>query len=723
MAERSTAALRGTQEGPVRIGPYVILGKLGEGGMGRVYLAEQTEPVRRRVALKLVRAGLESEGVLARFESERQALALLNHPAIAHVYDAGTTPEGQPYFAMEYVPGPTITEYARERRLSIADRLSMFVEVCEGVQHAHQKGIIHRDLKASNILVSTEGPRPLPKIIDFGVAKTLSARLTEKSLHTLAWQVVGTIAYMSPEQASSGPVDVDTRTDVYALGVLLYELLVGMLPFGTTESISYEEYLRRIRIEEPKRPATRLADLGPDLDRVAGESRSQPAALLRSVRGDLDWITLKALEKDRSRRYGSASELAEDVRRHLRHEPVTARPPSALYRFRKFARRNRTGAIAGALVAVSLVLGLIATGIEMQHARSAERQAREDAEAARQTTSFLLGIFKSSDAEYVDDAVTVQEMLGRITTRIEAEMRSRPLVKASLLQAIGNRYGGLGLWKDALRLYSEAYAIRKKLLPAEDLERARITYDMGRASVTLGDLRGGVGYLTEAEAVFRKKLGTQDRMVAWCENDLGLGYAYRGDYRTALPHFEEAARIKRIALGPNHPDYGMALNNIGYIHMLLGDGEGARRYVAAALRIVDPDGRSRVPSIQTATLLHSMGALLERERRDASARPYLTRALAIQDSVLVGDHPDIAQTLATLAQVDAHLGRAAEANGEFARAVSIYEKAPKENGAALARVLDAYARLLQSSGRSADARAARFEAESLRTALAAAPRH
>jgi non-specific serine/threonine protein kinase/serine/threonine-protein kinase len=324
---------------------YHLLQKIGEGGMGEVWLAEQNEPVRRRVAVKLVKAGMNTREVIARFESERQALALMDHPAIAKVFDAGSTPQGTPYFVMEYVAGVPITTYCDNHRLSTRERLELFMHVCEGVQHAHQKAIIHRDLKPSNILVTELDGCPAPKIIDFGVAKALAQKLTANTLLTRVGVLVGTPEYMSPEQALSSGEDIDTRTDVYSLGVILYELLAGAPPLDFRK-IAFEEFLRKLREEEPPKPSTKIRTLGPASTTTAKNRGTDLPNLARQLRGDADAIALKALEKERARRYPTPLELANDIARHLHNEPVTAHPPSVGYRARKYVRRHRMG-VAG----------------------------------------------------------------------------------------------------------------------------------------------------------------------------------------------------------------------------------------------------------------------------------------------------------------------------------------------------------------------------------------
>jgi non-specific serine/threonine protein kinase/serine/threonine-protein kinase len=358
-----------------KIDSYYLLQLIGEGGMGEVWLAEQKEPVRRRVAIKLIKAGMDTREVVARFESERQALALMDHPAIAKVFDAGSTSEGRPYFVMEYVAGTPITTYCDRHKLTTRQRLELFIQVCEGVQHAHQKAIIHRDLKPSNILVSEVDGKPMPRIIDFGLAKATSRRLTDASIYTRVGAMLGTIDYMSPEQADSGGEDIDTRTDVYSLGVVLYQLLAGALPLDL-KKLAYEDMLRRLREQDVPRPSSRILTQGGDSAMTAQNRGTDPPSLMRQLRGDPDVVVLKALEKDRKRRYGSPSQLAEDIGRYLRNEPVSAHAPSAGYRARKYIRRHRLG-VAIAAAAVLLLAGS-AINAEIQSKRIARERDRAD---------------------------------------------------------------------------------------------------------------------------------------------------------------------------------------------------------------------------------------------------------------------------------------------------------------------------------------------------------
>ena len=358
------------------IGPYKLIEPIGEGGMGSVWMAQQTEPVKRLVAVKLIKAGMDSRQVIARFEAERQALALMDHPNIARVLDAGTTSAGRPYFVMDLVKGVPITRYCDEHHLTPRQRLELFIPVCQAVQHAHQKGIIHRDLKPSNVLVALYDGKPVPKIIDFGVAKAAGQQLTDKTLVTGFGAIVGTLEYMSPEQAEINQLDIDTRSDIYSLGVLLYELLTGSPPFSRKEleKAGMLEMLRVIREQEPSKPSTKLST-AEGLPTLAANRGTEPAKLTRLVRGELDWIVMKALEKDRNRRYETANGFAMDVQRYLADEPVQACPPSAAYRLRKFVRRHKGPVLAGLLILLALVAGVIGTTYGLFRAEQ-ERQGR-----------------------------------------------------------------------------------------------------------------------------------------------------------------------------------------------------------------------------------------------------------------------------------------------------------------------------------------------------------
>ncbi len=537
---------------PQRIGSYRLLHKLGEGGMGEVFEAEQRSPVERRVALKVIKPGLGLEGVLARFESERQAMAMMNHPSIAAILDAGSTDDGRPFFAMELVRGPPITEHCDSARLDTRQRLELFAEVCDAVCHAHQKGILHRDLKPSNVLVTMRDGKAVPKIIDFGVAKATARKLTEHTLFTRLGQWIGTPEYMSPEQAEGSSLDVDTRTDVYSLGVILYELLVGVPPFEGRNlwEAGLDEIRRKIRDEDPPRPSTRASALGEASDAVARLRRTDPPALIKQLRGDLDWIVLKALEKDRERRYGSAAELADDLRRHLRHEPVVAGPPGVAYRLGKFVRRHRVGVAAGALVGLALVVGAALAGVGLIRAREAERVAREEAVAARQVSDYLVGMFdllNPWDAE--ESRGSVRQLLRLGAARLETELAGQPLVQARLLESMGGASLHLGYYDDSAPLLERALSIRLAQLGANHEDVARSYHHLGAHYHTIGDYETAAERYERSLAIFDDLPDGGGLAVTAVLNDLA-------GVRSRSSRYAEARRLldRALALYEAHPE-------------------------------------------------------------------------------------------------------------------------------------------------------------------------
>ncbi len=540
------------------IGPYRLLQKIGEGGMGEVWLAEQTEPVRRKVALKVIKAGMDTKHVIARFEAERQALALMDHPSIAKVFDAGETSRGLPYFVMEHVLGEPITSYCDRHKRSTRERLALFEEVCEGVQHAHQKGIIHRDLKPSNVLVTVFGDKPVPKIIDFGVAKATAQRLTERTMFTEMGALVGTPEYMSPEQAEMTGLDVDTRTDVYSLGVMLYELLTGALPFASKDlrQAGFEEIRRRIREVDPPRPSTKVRTLGEKSADTARNRRTDPGRLVSRLKGDLDWITMKALEKDRTRRYGSPSELRADVERHLVHQPVLAGPPSAIYRARKFVRRHRFGVAVAAVAVVALV------GFSVTMAGQARRIARERDRAER-VSEFLVELFKVSDpSEARGNTITAREVLDRGAERIQKELGADPEIQARLMHTMAAVYQSLGLPSRAEPLLLRAVEVRRRVLGPEHP-------DTLRSSHKLAWILGLLGRYEEAEKSLREVLEVQRRVLGDVHPDTLQSRNSLGVICERMDRLEESGRLYREVLegrlrvlGKDHPDTLWSMNNV-----------------------------------------------------------------------------------------------------------------------------------------------------------------
>jgi non-specific serine/threonine protein kinase/serine/threonine-protein kinase len=490
------------------IGPYRLLELLGEGGMGEVWLAEQTEPLHRTVALKLIKTGMDTKAVIARFESERQALALMEHPCIAKVFDAGSTADGRPYFVMEYVPGQPINEYCDRHRLTVKQRLDLFTQVCEGVQHAHQKAIIHRDLKPSNVLVQEIDNKPAPKIIDFGLAKATGQRLTDVTLYTEVGSMVGTPAYMSPEQADQNERNIDTRTDVYSLGVILYELLAGVLPFGPKElrEAGVDAMLRKIRDEEPPRPSTKVRSQG-DTSKTAEMRQEEPQAFIRHLRGELDWIVMKALEKDRSRRYGSPSDLAADVRRHLHDEPVLAGPPSTVYRAKKFVRRHRFGVTTAGVMVLLLVAFAATMAIQARRIAKERDRANREAEASKRVAAFMTEMFKVSDPSVAKgNSITAREILDKASHDIESGLARDPELQGRLMTTMAETYVGLGLLNQSQALLERTIPIQTKQLGPENVATLHSTEE-------LAWVLSETSRLPEAEKLARKTLETEKRVL------------------------------------------------------------------------------------------------------------------------------------------------------------------------------------------------------------------
>ena len=545
-----------------KIGSYDLLELIGEGGMGEVWLAEQKEPVRRRVAIKLIKAGMDTREVVARFESERQALALMDHPAIAKVFDAGSTPEGRPYFVMEYVAGIPITTYCDRHKLTTRQRMELFMQVCEGVQHAHQKAIIHRDLKPSNILVSDVDGKPMPRIIDFGLAKATSQRLTDASIYTRVGAVLGTLDYMSPEQADSGGEDIDTRTDVYSLGVVLYQLLVGALPLDL-KKLAQEEMLRRLREQDVPRPSSRILTQGGDSAITARNRGTDPPSLMRLLRGDPDAVTLKALEKDRKRRYGSPSELADDIGRYLRNEPVAAHAPSAGYRARKYIRRHRLG-VAMAAAAVLLLAGAaVGEAIQLKRITQERDRATRERDRADRITQFMTSMFKvSNPSESRGNTITAREILDKASKDIDTGLKNDPELQAQMMQVMGDVYDNLGLYPRAQSLQQQSMEIRQRVLGPENP-------DTLQSMNSLADVLSHEGHYAEAEKLDRETLDIRRRVLGpehpdtlSSMNNLAIDLWDEGHYAEAEKLYRETLDIQRRVLGPEHPDTLSSMNNL-----------------------------------------------------------------------------------------------------------------------------------------------------------------
>ena len=547
-ASAPTVLLPSVQPG-AQIGHYHLLEKVGEGGMGEVWLAEQKEPVRRRVALKVIKAGMDSRDLIARFESERQALALMDHPAIAKVYDAGSSSDGLPYFVMEYVAGLPITGYCDKHKLSISDRLRLFVQVCGGVQHAHQKAIIHRDLKPSNILVKEEDGCAVPKIIDFGVAKALTQKLTEGTMYTKLGTLIGTAEYMSPEQADPSGEDIDTRADVYSLGVILFEMLVGVPPLDLKTS-TFSEIIRRLREEDAPKPSSRFRTVSAQTAALVQNRGTSSPVYTKQLRGDLDAITLKALEKDRSRRYGSAAEFAADISRHLNCEPVLAVAPSLRYRLNKFARRNRGLMAAVATVAILLVVGTIVSVWLAVRAVRAERIAETEAATAKAVNEFLQDdlLSQASATEQTggtpEPDIKVRTLVDRAAAHVSSKFRGQPLVESAIRDTIGATYRNLGLYSQADTQLQKAYDLSRQFRASNDVATFQVLSELASVKADEGNEAADVQL---SKTVFEREsqlLGDQDPRTVIAMQVLGVAYLNLDQYAAAEPLLTRALAIQ-----------------------------------------------------------------------------------------------------------------------------------------------------------------------------------
>jgi serine/threonine protein kinase/tetratricopeptide (TPR) repeat protein len=662
-----------------RIGRYKLLQQIGEGGCGVVFMAEQEEPVRRRVALKIIKPGMDTRSVMARFEAERQALAMMDHPNIAKVFDAGATESGRPYFVMELVRGVKIVEYCDNNSLTTKDRLGLFVKVCRAVQHAHQKGIIHRDIKPSNILVTTslEGS-PLPVVIDFGIAKaTTNQRLTDKTLFTAFEMLIGTPAYMSPEQAELSSVDVDTRTDIYSLGVLLYELLTGSTPFDGTALMKagLDEIRRVIREKEPQRPSTRLNSMtAADLTATAQRRNSAAPILVRSVRGDLDWIVMKALEKDRTRRYETATGLALDVQRFLSNEPVSARPPSAVYKFQKLAMRNKLLFGAIALITILLVIGLVIVTASLSRERQARRQAQTEEARSLQVTKFLKDMLKGVGPSVARgrDTTMLREILDQTAERIGRDIGDQPAVEADLRSLIGRLYLQIGNYDHAEKMHRAALALYRKLTGPASEETAAALNDLGAAFWLQRKLPEAENAYLEALAIRKSLFGNIHPDVATSLN--GLAGVYRRERKLSESETltREALDIRRTLFGQESLEVADSLHNLSVV---LGDRgkrpeseEIAREALAMRQRILGNED----PVVAQALVDVAWAAGFNGKTGEAES--FEEKALVMQRKLLGDDHPDVARSLSALGERIRQQGNLTESHGVLAAALSIQRK-------------------------------------------------
>jgi serine/threonine protein kinase/Tfp pilus assembly protein PilF len=712
-----TASVTRTLEGAAAaagdvVGPYHLLQMIGQGGMGEVWLAEQQYPVRRRVAIKLIKVGMDTREVVARFESERQALALMDHPAIAKVFDAGSTPQGRPYFVMEYVAGVPITTYCDKHKLTTDERVELFTLVCEGVQHAHQKAIIHRDLKPSNILVVEIDGKPAPRIIDFGVAKA-TARLSADTAYTRVGTVVGTLGYMSPEQADSGGEDIDTRSDVYSLGVVFYELLVGVLPLDFNK-VAFDEVLRRLREEDTPRPSTKLRTLAVTSGLTAQNRGADAGMLVRQLCGDLDAIALKALEKDRSRRYATPMEFAADLGRYLRHEPVLAHTPGKAYQLRKLVRRNRVLVTSGAAILLTLIAATVVSTREAVRAIRSERnaaaslkQSQQEAAEAQAVNAFLQEMLQSADPRAASKAdpdkgrdVTVAHVLDEAVRRLDAgSLHNQPLVEAAARESLGTTFSGLGRYPEAEREYRAALALRRSAPGGHDA-------DLASSEANLAEQLTFEDKLPEAETLQRdalrlrtKVFGPDDPAVSGSLGDLAIMARREGK-------LQEAETLVRQALAidlKSHrvEDASIDENNLGVILRLEkrpAEAEAMlRQSLAIHMQASGPENAS------TALTMNQLSYALHDEGKLAEAEEYARKSLATSRRTEGNEHPDVAVGLNRLATLLRDEGKLDESESMFRQALAVAQHAWGADQTDTAKIETNLGDLLAKRGKLAEA--------------------
>jgi eukaryotic-like serine/threonine-protein kinase len=667
-----------------RIGRYTLLRPLGEGGMGIVYVAEQKEPVERRVALKVIKLGMDTRDVVARFEAERQALAVMDHPGIARVFDGGATDAGRPFFVMELVDGEPITQFCDRAHLPIRDRIALVIDVCRAVQHAHQKGIIHRDLKPSNVLVTMQDGRPTAKVIDFGIAKATATPLTDRTFATQVGLVVGTPAYMSPEQLGLVDQDIDTRADIYSLGVLLYELLAGARPFDPKELDTGLSLVDVIKNDDAPKPSVRVSSVSAERQRAVAAARgTDSSALRRTLRGDLDWVVLKAIEKDRTRRYDTANTLAGDLQHYLDNEPVSARPPSAGYRMRKFVTRHRVG-VAAAVAMLALVVGSAAV-IAVQAARVATERDRATLEAAKATSikDFLQQMLGSANPQDAGArTMTVVDALASAERRVENSLSTQPDVAGAVRRTLGQTYFGLGEYERAQRMLTAAVAGSRSSGRRQDL-----VLDLAELGAVLrqsGEIEDAARLQREAVETAHSS-GVPPEVRAFAQYRLADTLKAQGQFDEARRQATEALQTRTSTFGPDSREAAASYQQLALIAADKGDLETASTLIQRAIGLLKNHLGPRHNEVGTA--LNDSATLLISRGQYQAALPILEEVLAIARADLGDDHPEVASFNENVANALYQLNRRTEAVARLEEVLAIRRKALGDDSMIVGRTL------------------------------------
>lgn len=709
-----------------RIGRYRLLESLGEGGCGQVYLAEQEVPVRRQVALKVLKLGMDTRQMIARFETERQALAMMDHANIAKVFDAGATETGRPFFVMELVRGTSITEYCDRHRLPVRARLELVLQVCQAIQHAHYKGVIHRDIKPSNILVTLVDSDPVPKVIDFGIAKATQQANPGPLQGTKIQQLIGTPAYMSPEQASMKALNVDTRTDIYSLGVLIYELLTGQTPLDLApHGGDLEEIQRSIREKEPARPSARLKALDTArLVKVADQRQVQPERLIRLLEGDLDWIVMQCLEKDRTRRYETAAGLRLDIQRFLHHEPVIAHPTSRLDHLQKFVRRHRLGFTAGIAIAASLVIGLcLATWGLLQErsaraeAESAQRSALTQALKNERTSQFLKEMLQSVGPGVArgHDASLLEEILDATSRRLSNHFRGEPEIEADLATTIGQVYFQLGAYPSAEAMHRKALALRRSILSADHPDLAVSQFELANALHRQGKFREAEHEHRQALEMRKRLFGLEHSSVAESLNSLAEAIRHTGDRVIVEQMFTEALAMRLRLLGSDHPKVAESLYHFGCFQLWnRGNYSRAEEMHRQSLAIRRGTWGDNHPDV--ATSLDRLGLALAHQGKFADAEANYREAYRLRQKLLDPNHQDVAQSMYHLGQILQQQGQVHQAETLHREALSIFRAMLGDIHPDLAGPLHELGETLEYEGRPTEAERLHREALKIRQA-------